>query len=156
MKISSILAFASAFADEILTGEARAKEICDDVSGGNPKVFGYRFKGIQAKLWECTFDVTDEFGEASERKTLVKIYNNPQFTNFYRENTDRLHDVSNAYKLAGEMGVGAEVYKTYLEGTGENVQFAVVVEFLSGADFEWKPLSKKKHSIRGEAFCQKS
>ena len=60
--------------------------------------------------------MTDEFGEASERKTLVKIYNNPQFTNFYRENTDRLHDVVNAYSLAGEMGVGAKVYKTYLEG----------------------------------------
>jgi hypothetical protein len=28
-------------------------------------------------------------------------------------------------------------------GTGESVQFAVVVEFLTGADFEWKPLSKE-------------
>ena len=60
--------------------------------------------------------MTAESGEVNERKTLVKIYNNPQFTNFYRENTDRLHDVTNAYRIAGEMGVGAEVYRTYLEG----------------------------------------
>ena len=60
--------------------------------------------------------MTGESGEVNERKTLVKIYNNPQFTNFYRENTDRLHDVTNAYRIAGEMGVGAEVYRTYLEG----------------------------------------
>lgn len=60
--------------------------------------------------------MTDKSGETKERKTLVKIYNNTQFTNFYRENTDRLDDVTNAYKIAGEMGVGAEIYRTYLEG----------------------------------------
>ncbi|CBY07567.1 unnamed protein product [Oikopleura dioica] len=40
------------------------------------------------------------------------------------------------------MGVGAEIYKTYFEGSGADVKLAIVVEFLSGADLAWKPLTK--------------
>ena len=57
---------------------AKASDICDEVSGGKPKVFGHKFGGYQADVWECTFDETSN-GEMTERKTLVKLYKNAEY-----------------------------------------------------------------------------
>jgi hypothetical protein len=72
----------------------------------------------------------------SERRTLVKLYKDPQSINFYRADDNRLNDVLNAYRSASEIGVGPEIYKTINTGSGENLEFAIVQEFLSGGDLE--------------------
>lgn len=78
-----MLAIQSAFAAPSAEQTAKADEICQDVAGGTPKVFEYKFSGAQANLFECTYDVTEN-SVTSERKTLVKLYNDPQAINFYR------------------------------------------------------------------------
>ena len=72
----------------------------------------------------------------SERRTLVKLYKDPQSINFYRADDNRLNDVLNAYRSASEIGVGPEIYETINKGSGENLEFAIVQEFLSGGDLE--------------------
>ncbi|CAG5104463.1 Oidioi.mRNA.OKI2018_I69.chr1.g1266.t1.cds [Oikopleura dioica] len=95
------------------------------------------WRGAQAKLWECTYDITTDSGTILERKTLVKLYNDSDSINFYRENKNRLDDVLNAYENAGSNGIGAEIYKTYNDGEPfANLNFAVVQEYLNGTDLE--------------------
>ncbi|CAG5111766.1 Oidioi.mRNA.OKI2018_I69.chr2.g6040.t1.cds [Oikopleura dioica] len=139
MKLFSLFdkAINSALADGPSDAQtAKADEICKDVAGGDPKVFEYRFSGAQAKLFECTYDVAADSGTI-ERKTLVKLYNDPDAINFYRMNKNRLNDVVNAYQNGGDIGVGAEIYKTYNDGNPYgSLNFAIVQEFLNGGDLE--------------------
>jgi hypothetical protein len=135
MKLFPLLAIQSAFAAPSAEQTTKADEICQNVAGGTPKVFAYKFSGAQANLFECTYDVTEN-SVTSERKTLVKLYNDPQAINFYRANDDRLDDVLNAYQSASDIGIGAQIYQTVKTGSGADLNFAIVQEFLSGGDLE--------------------
>lgn len=135
MKLFSLLAINYVYAAPSDEQTAKADEFCKDVAGGTPKVFEYKFSGAQANLFECTYDVTVN-SVTSERKTLVKLYKDPQSINFYRINDDRLEDVLNAYQSGGDIGIGAQIYKTYNTGSGADLNFAIVQEYLSGGDLE--------------------
>jgi len=135
MKLFPLLAINSVFGAPSDEQTAKADEICKEVAGGTPKVFEYKFSGAQANLFECTYDVTEN-SVTSERKTLVKLYNNPKDINFHRANQNRLDDVLNAYQSSSDIGIGAKIYKTVKTGSGDNLNFAIVQEFLNGGDLE--------------------
>ena len=123
MKLFSLLAINSALgASPSAEQTAKANELCKDVAGGAPKVFGYIASGVQADVFECTYNVTLE-SVLTERRTLVKLYKDPQSINYYREDDNRLNDTLNAYRIASEIGVGPEIYKTFNSGKINQVVF---------------------------------
>ena len=72
----------------------------------------------------------------------MKLYKDPQSINYYREDDNRLNDVLNAYRSASEIGVGPEIYKTVNTGSGADLEFSIVQEFLTGGDLEDSPTTK--------------